>query len=59
MKEEKLELTEKELHCIARHLQNEVMEMVFRGNREAPHHVKFAITCKNVRRFYLYVSFFY
>ncbi|MCU5949052.1 hypothetical protein H3U19_19235 [Clostridioides difficile] len=36
MKEEKLELTEKELHCIARHLQNEVMEMVFRGNIEAP-----------------------
>ncbi|ENY8737977.1 TPA: hypothetical protein ACG3IZ_003561 [Clostridioides difficile] len=36
MKDEKLELTEKDLHCIARHLQNEVLEIAFRGNREAP-----------------------
>ncbi|MFQ4188151.1 hypothetical protein C3O92_16330 [Clostridioides difficile] len=36
MADKTVELTEKELHCIARHLQNEVMEMVFRGNREAP-----------------------
>lgn len=35
MKDEKLELTEKDLHCIARHLQNEVMQIAFRGNREA------------------------
>lgn len=32
---EKIELTEKDLHCIARHLQNEVMQIAFRGNREA------------------------
>ncbi|CZR99319.1 hypothetical protein HMPREF3081_06880 [Clostridium sp. HMSC19D02] len=35
MKDEKLELTEKDLHCIARHLENEVMQVAFKGNREA------------------------
>lgn len=35
MKDEKLEFTEKDLHCIARHLENEVMQVAFKGNREA------------------------
>ncbi|HBE8527072.1 TPA: hypothetical protein KM365_003649, partial [Clostridioides difficile] len=36
MADKTVELTEKDLHCIARHLQNEVLEIAFRGNREAP-----------------------
>ncbi len=35
MENEKIELTEKELHCIARHLQNEVIEIAFRGDKKA------------------------
>ncbi|MCC0673103.1 hypothetical protein IC216_14000 [Clostridioides sp. ES-S-0145-01] len=35
IKDEKLELTEKDLHCIARYLQNEVMQVAFKGDREA------------------------
>lgn len=36
MADKTVELTERDLHCIARHLQNEVLEIAFRGNREAP-----------------------